>query len=74
MNRCVKILVNKFFPPPKTVVWKRIRDLGKAAVRGWPGLTVHNRTEALSYLRRFKEMHPKKSYPRKKQVISKCYS
>ena len=73
ISRSVNILVNKCFPP-KTVVWKRIRDLGKAATRGWPGLTVHQRSEALMYLESFKQCHPKKSYPRKKKVNWKCYS
>ena len=65
---------SKQFFPPKTVVWKRIRELGKAAVRGWPGLTVHQRSEALMYLNNFKQCHPKKSHPRKKEVNWKCYS
>ena len=51
-----------------TVVYNRIRELSKAATRGWPGKRVHTRGEAYSLLLAFKKMYPRRCFARKKKV------
>ena len=47
-------------------MYTRIRELGKTAIRGWPGFQVYTKQQALEFLEIYREEHPKKCKPRKK--------